>query len=192
VTAAISVASNGWWAQHGAHTLLLAVPAVLIALTALASDVRPWLARHRTSNGRRAQRTPALLLTAAFSLGAAAVHLIVCPQHFKEATIYGLFFAVAASCQAGWAVLALWRPRRWLLAAALAGNSAIVGLWVVTRTVGVPLGPGAGETETIGTLDIIATTCEIGLIVCAVWALTRPVWKRAGSPVPGDLRLTSH
>jgi hypothetical protein len=178
VTAAISLADAGWWSRHSAHTLVLVIPAVVIGVTALVSDLRPWLARHRAAAGRRTQRTPAIVLTAAFSLGAAAVHLVVCPEHFKEATIYGLFFAIAASCQAGWAVLALWRPRRWLLAAALVGNSAIVGLWAITRTVGVPLGPGAGETETVGALDIIATACEIGLIVCAVWALTRPVRRR--------------
>jgi hypothetical protein len=111
------------------------------------------------------------MLAAACSLGAAAVHLRVCPEHFKEATIYGVFFAVAAGTQAGWAVLAWRRPQRWLFAAAVAGNSAIVGLWAVTRSVGIPLGPGRGEVEATGALDIVATALEVGLVLCAVWAL---------------------
>jgi hypothetical protein len=63
ITAAVVVASSSsWWTRHGAHTLLLAIPALIIGFTALVSDVRPWLARRRrdpgTSTGRSEESRP--------------------------------------------------------------------------------------------------------------------------------------
>jgi hypothetical protein len=89
----------------------------------------------------------------------------VTPEHFEEAVVYGVFFAVAAAAQLGWALLMCLRPQRWTVLAGLVGNAAMVALWAVTRTVGVPLGPGAGTTEEIGGLDIAATGFELTLVV---------------------------
>ena len=51
--------------------------------------------------------------------------------------------------------------------AGLLGNGAIVGLYLVTRTVGIPLlGPAAGVVEAVGWGDLVSKFAELGLIVC--------------------------
>jgi hypothetical protein len=66
-------------------------------------------------------------------------------------------------------LLLLARPSRVLLAAGALGNAAIVVLWLVTRTIGIPLGPAAGSVESVGGLDILASGFEIvGLVAAAL------------------------
>ena len=123
--------------------------------------------------------SPAVLYpAAALSLLAALVHLAVTPEHFEEWWGYGSFFLAAALVQALYAPLLLWRPSRPLLLAGVLGNSAIVLLYLVTRTLGVPLlGPGAGEVEGVGALDACATASEVVLVgvlgVLLLWRLLR-------------------
>ena len=58
------------------------------------------------------------------------------------------------------------RPRPWLLFAGIAGHLALISLYVVTRTVGLPpVGPLAGETEPVGALDLLSKSIEIGLVI---------------------------
>jgi hypothetical protein len=110
-----------------------------------------------------------MVVAAALSAVAAFVHVVVCPGHFREGIVYGVFFAVAAGCQLGWSALVSARYGRWLAPAGLVGNASIVLLWMVTRTVGIPLGPEAGEVERFGMLDLLAGGCEIGVVVlCAL------------------------
>ena len=156
----------GWWSQHELHTLTLLIPAVLIGLLALGADARAWLRRR----GGQLPAAPTLM-AAALSVGAATVHAVVCPEHFHEGLLYGEFFAVAAGAQLTWAGLAIFRPRRWVLAAGLAGNLAILVLWAITRTVGIPLGPQAGTIEAVGALDAVATVFEVAIVICCAWSL---------------------
>jgi hypothetical protein len=122
-----------------------------------------------TRRRRPASPTPAVLMLATASAGCAVIHVAVCPEHFREATIYGVFFAVAAAAQAAWAVLILLCPSRRLLAAAAAGNAAIVALWVLTRTVGLPVGSEPWRPEAVGGADAGATQLEIVLAVGSYW-----------------------
>lgn len=46
----------------------------------------------------------------------------------------------------------------------VAGNLAIVLLYVLTRTYGVPLGPHAAQIEVVGALDVTATGMELGIV----------------------------
>jgi hypothetical protein len=109
---------------------------------------------------------PAIVLSAI----ASGVHVLAAPEHFEEWVGYGLFFVAAAAAQGVYAVLLLYLgPRRWLLLAGIIGNALIVGLWLVTRTVGIPwFGPEAGTVEPIGLLDSISKIAEVALIVCLV------------------------
>ena len=109
---------------------------------------------------------------AALSLLAAMIHLWVMPEHFEEWWGYGTFFLVSAIAQGLYAPgLLLW-PNRVILLAGVAGNLAIVILWLVTRTSGIPLfGPHAGEIEDVGTLDLVCTLAEVG-IIAGLGALT--------------------
>jgi hypothetical protein len=103
---------------------------------------------------------------AALSLLTAIIHLLVMPAHFEEWWGYGTFFLISAIAQGLYAPgLLLW-PNRVILLAGVAGNLAIVILWLVTRTSGIPhFGPHAGEIEEVGTLDLVCTLAEVGIIV---------------------------
>ncbi|HVA08424.1 MAG TPA: hypothetical protein VNG12_16945 [Acidimicrobiales bacterium] len=94
-------------------------------------------------------------------MAAAIVHFAVTPEHFAQSWLYGAFFLCAASVQVIVAVLLLVRPARQLLTAVAAGSICIVALWVVSRVVGVPVGPDNGATEPFGTLDVLATIAEL-------------------------------
>ena len=115
---------------------------------------------------------PALAL---FSMGAAVIHFVVIPGHWDEYWGQGLFFIIAAIAQILWAVWVVVAPSRLLYLLGALGNAAIVALWVVTRTYGVPAGPGAGEAEAVEFTDTLATAFEVLLVVGAlVVARTAP------------------
>jgi FtsP/CotA-like multicopper oxidase with cupredoxin domain len=113
---------------------------------------------------------------AALSLGAAISHASVMPEHFEEWWGYGTFFLLIAAFQAFYGVaLVRWR-RPSLSMLGIAANLAVVVLWLVTRTVGIPLfGPHAGEVEEIGAVDLSATVVELALVVAltVLWLLER-------------------
>jgi hypothetical protein len=139
-----------------------------------------YLQKRRRARGERidtpvsARRTATLLpLVALAGAGAAGVHLVVMPDHFEESTLYGLFFAVTATVQLTYSAWLLIRPARPLLAVGAIGNLAIVGLWLLTRLVGIPLGPGAGTTEKFGGLDILAAAFELTMAVGAIALIRR-------------------
>jgi len=101
------------------------------------------------------------------SAGAGFIHLMAAPEHFALWWGYGLFFLVAAAAQIVYAVmLALEEPSLGWLKAGLLGNSVIIGLYLVTRTVGIPLvGPARGVVEPVGLADLTSKAAELGLVV---------------------------
>ena len=100
------------------------------------------------------------------ALGAALVHVWAMPGHFAEWWGYGAFFLLVAVAQ-GLYGLALWvRPGRALFFLGIGGSLAVVSLYAVTRTVGVPFfGPHAGEVEAVGLTDSVAAVLEVALVV---------------------------
>ncbi len=115
----------------------------------------------------------ALWVAAVLSVVAALAHLWAVPEHFREWWGYGIFFLAAAAGQGGYGGILPGRPRPYLLLLGVAGNLAVVALYVVTRTVGVPFfGPHAWEVEGVGALGLTATVAELALIV-ALAALLR-------------------
>ena len=113
-------------------------------------------------------------MVAAISLIAGFIHLWVTPEHFEEWT----FFLVAAVAQVLYVPLLLRWPNQIVLLLGIAGNSAIVLLYLFTRVVGVPLfGPEAGEVEGVGIIDVCATSSEAAIVV-ALGVLV--LWRLAG------------
>ena len=103
---------------------------------------------------------------AALSLLAALIHLWVMPEHFKEWWGYGAFFLVAAVAQVLYVPLLMRWPNRTVLLLGIAGNSAIVLLYLFTRVVGIPLfGPEVWEVEGVGIIDVCATISEAAIVV---------------------------
>ena len=127
------------------------------------------------------RRDVAVELAALLSLWAALGHLLVMPAHFREWWAYGLFFLGAAIAQTGWAVFVLLRPAPWLLLAGIAGNLAIVGMYILSRTNGPPLGPHAGRPEAAGALDLACTAAELGVIAASLALLPPALARRTGT-----------
>ncbi len=127
-----------------------------------------------------------LYTVAALSLLAALIHLWVMPEHFEEWWGYGTFFLVAAVAQVVYVPLLLrWPNRTLLLLLGIAGNSAIVLLYLLTRVVGIPLfGPEAGEVERVGFIDVCATSSEAAIVV-ALGALLLLRLAREGTALIG-------
>jgi hypothetical protein len=108
---------------------------------------------------------------AVLSMLAGWIHVFFAPEHFEEWVGYGVFFVVASICQMLFSLLVITNmpPRRGLLWAGVVGNMALIALWGITRTIGIPFfGPSAGEVETIGPLDLTAQIAELALITCLV------------------------
>ena len=118
---------------------------------------------------------------ALLSLAAAWGHLVVLPEHLREWWAYGAFFLAAAIAQAGFAALVVLRPTRGLLLTGIAGNLAIVGMYILSRTNGVPLGPHTGRPEAAASLDLAVTAAELGVIVASLALLPPLAARRAGT-----------
>ena len=117
---------------------------------------------------------PVLYAAAALSLVAALIHLWVMPEHFREWWGYGAFFLASAVAQVLYVPLLLRRPSRKILLLGVGGNLAIVSLYLLTRTVGIPLfGPHAGEVEGAGFMDLCATSSELGIVAALGAVLLR-------------------
>jgi hypothetical protein len=113
-------------------------------------------------------RRHAVATAAALSLAVAWIHFVYMRSHFDEWWGYGAFFLAAGAGQALFAPLVLRRPAPWLIAGGIAGNLAIVGMYVLTRTSGPPLGPHAHAPERVGLADLGATATEIVLVAVLV------------------------
>ena len=108
---------------------------------------------------------------AMFSMLAGWIHVFFAPEHFEEWVGYEVFFVVASVCQMLFSLMVVTNtpPRRNVLWAGILGNVALIALWGVTRTIGIPFfGPSAGEVETVGLLDITAQIAELALITCLI------------------------
>jgi hypothetical protein len=111
-----------------------------------------------------------------------SAHGLVTQQHFQEWWGYGVFFLATAICLVGFGLALITdaidprympgdvrRLRRIMYAIGAIGNASILGLYFLTRTVGIPLGPGSGSVESVGVVDVVAKTAELlavaGLVV---------------------------
>ena len=111
---------------------------------------------------------------AALSTGAAVIHFAVIAQHLEEWWLTGVFFIVIAVFQLLWALLVVLRPSLPVYLSGAVVNALIVVTWIVSRTTGVPVGPEAGEAESIGFPDVVATAFEVLLVALAVKLALQP------------------
>ena len=117
------------------------------------------------SPGRLSHVTAAVLLAVAGGL-----HLAALPSHLNASTVAGAFFAVTAAAQLLGAVLVVTRPSARTIHAVVAGNVAVLVLWAMSRTTGLPTGGELGVREPFGLLDGMAAAAEI-LVVAAGLAI---------------------
>jgi hypothetical protein len=105
--------------------------------------------------------------TAAASLGAAVVHAAAVPVHFDHGTRYGVAFVVMTVLGIVATVLPLlsrWRRGLWF---ALVANVAILGLWFLATTIGVP----GDEKEAVGMAGAVASLLELAAVTAAAVGL---------------------
>jgi hypothetical protein len=101
-------------------------------------------------------------------------HGLVTQDHFREWWGYGVFFLATAICLVGFGLALLTdaidprympgnvhRIRRLMYAVGALGTLSILGLYVLTRTAGIPFGPGLGSVEQVGVIDLVAKTTEL-------------------------------
>ncbi len=133
------------------------------------------------SDLRADQANKWLVRAMGLSAGAGLIHLMITPEHLEHWIGYGLFFLAAAAAQLIYPVLLIRQPGRGWLLAGIVGNGLIIGLYLVTRTIGIPFfGPDAWRVEPIGRVDVVSKLAEVALIVSLIALLrSHPAAERA-------------
>ena len=122
-------------------------------------------------------------LVIAASIGAAVIHFAYAPVHFEDGTVHGLFFLTLGWVQLGTAfALARWRSARWPWVTAAACNAAVIGVWLVSRTAGLP----GSHPEPFGFPDGLASGLEAIVVAGSLLAL-RPETVRRPAPRVGPV-----
>jgi hypothetical protein len=158
------------------HLLVVAIVSVAVFGGIKAWE---WWNSSTPAGGRTRRRawvrpsSPVVVGVALASLGSSLTHGAVGPEHFREAAAFGVFFLVAAALQAAWALLVIRRADRLLLAIGAAGNSAVLVLWGITRTVGLPVGPQIWHPEAVSAPDLFASLLEVTIIIGSSWLVSR-------------------
>ncbi len=123
----------------------------------------------------------ALLHLAALSIVAGAIHAVVAPPHFVGGM--GLWDVLrharrlpARPGRSG----STSRPSTLGFRIGAAVNVAVIGVWIVSRTTGMPLGPEPWQVESVGALDLAATAAE-ALIAVLCAAFLAGVTRRPGA-----------
>lgn len=125
----------------------------------------------------------ARICAAVLVFGAGVVHLAVAPDHFEEYVVFGLFFTLSGLAQLGAAVVVLLRPSRRLLVVTAAATTAFVLLWLVSRTLGLPLGPEPWRPEAIGVPDVLCEALEVASVPILLTLAVRGPRVRRRRPV---------
>ncbi|MGH2830763.1 MAG: hypothetical protein ACRDJM_09795, partial [Actinomycetota bacterium] len=98
---------------------------------------------------------------------AAGIHLAVALEHFRRAPLHGLFFAGLGIVQVAWALQLMRTTKRSTLPVIAIANAAIMGLWAVSRTIGLP----GDSREAVGLADLVATLLEGAVVAGALSTL---------------------
>lgn len=107
---------------------------------------------------------------AALSASAGVIHGVVAFDHLGGAGEGLAFFTVAAAAQLALAVVVVVSRARWVLAAGILGHGVLTAVWLVSRTVGVPVGAHSGEALSIGLADGISQLLQVlFIVVAALW-----------------------
>ena len=111
-----------------------------------------------------------LVLVASVAIVGGLIHIGAAVDHFGELPLYTAVFASLAATQIVWAGLVLRGPSRRLLIFGALFNICVVGLWVASRTVGVPIAPRPWVPESVGIADSIETAGEL-VVVLSLWSV---------------------
>ena len=102
------------------------------------------------------------------SVIAGLAHLWETPEHSGVWWGYTAFFLGCGLAQTVYGLLLPLWPRPLLMIAAIWGNVAVIVVYVVTRTAGIPIGPHKGVMQDAGAFDMATTAIELGLVFVLV------------------------
>jgi hypothetical protein len=119
------------------------------------------VAGHRTNTVRW---SAAALTAAVLSLAAGWIHFAFISSHWRDWWAYGAFFLATGLFQALFAPAMLKWPNRWTALVGIAGNLGIIGMYVMSRTHGIPMGPHVNVVEKATAVDLSCTAGEIVLV----------------------------
>ena len=114
-------------------------------------------------------------LLAGLMAGAGVIHLVMAPIHAGEGAADAVGFAVVGWAQVAIAVLALLgAARRPTLVATILVNVGVLGLWVWSRTAGLPFGAHSGIAEPVALIDGLCAGLQVAAILVAGAMLVAP------------------
>jgi hypothetical protein len=151
-----------------------------------------------TSSQVRTAGSPSLVRWAVIlTVAASLIHGLNVKEHLAEWWGYGFFFLFAAAAQFVYGLILIVQPwnydqtggrrdgrryARHFYRAGIAANVFLIGLYLLTRTVGVPFfGPAAGTTEPFTPVGVATKLVEAGLVAVLVTLVRRD--RSAHAPV---------
>ncbi|MEA2381309.1 MAG: hypothetical protein QOH72_1280 [Solirubrobacteraceae bacterium] len=132
------------------------------------------VAGHRT---RGVRWSAAVLVSGLLSLTAGWIHFAFVSSHWENWWAYGAFFLGAGAFQSLLAPALLRWPGSWTALIGIAGNVAIIGMYLWSRIYAIPLGPHKGVLERVTTVDLACTAAEV-LLVGVLLAIVGPSKRR--------------
>jgi hypothetical protein len=108
------------------------------------------------------------------SWAAGLIHVAAATTHLDEYALYAVFFEVLALAQFAWGVAVYRAPSRALLGAGAVVSVLVVVRWIVSRTIGLPIGPEPWHAEAVGPLDSLASADELLLALLVTVRLRAP------------------
>ncbi len=175
---------------HWVHVVVFGLPVAGLAGAIAVQEIRARRGKKLSGVEPLDGRSPHLRAAAAGLVGAAVIHAIVIPEHFREYVAFGVFFSVLTVAQLAVAAIVVYRPDARTVRYVALGSAAVVVLWLVSRTSGVPVGPEQWQPESFGRLDLGATVAElITTVGCAaeLWTMS----ERRRSSIPRSPKLTA-
>ncbi|WCO66952.1 hypothetical protein PO878_20880 [Iamia majanohamensis] len=129
-------------------------------------------------------------VVAGASAAAGAIHLAMVPGHAGGSLLDPLGFALVGWFQLLVAGIVLAdRGGRSVYKVAVVGNLAVTGLWLWSRTAGLPVGEHAGVAEEVTVVDGSAVALQLVAVVAAAWVLLAPGRVAAGRLAPALLAV---
>jgi hypothetical protein len=124
---------------------------------------------YRSSRGQAVRRLDhGLFIAVGLSWGAALIHVQAAFWHIHEYTPFAIAFALLAAAQFAWGAAVYRLPARWLIGTGAVMSFAVAGVWIASRTSGLPIGPKPWKPEPLGLADVIATADEAVLCFLAL------------------------
>lgn len=148
-------------------------------------DAAPSPAAGERPDHPAAQPSGAYVLAALLG-GAGVIHLVEAAAHVGG----GSWVDPVAFAAAGWAQVAMallmvaGRGSRALYGLSVVASAAFVGVWALSRTVGLPVGSHVGVVEPVGLADGTCVALQVAAVLVAVALLVAPDRLRLGVAFP--------